>query len=36
MEPARSVQRAFFPLDEQLALSKGVSLTPKQEEHLVH
>lgn len=36
MEPVRNAGQAFFPLDEQLALSKGGSLTPKQEEHLVH
>src|SRR6185437_2401182 len=36
MEPAPNAGQAFFPLDEQLALSKGGSLTPKQEEHLVH
>lgn len=36
MEPVPDAGQAFFPLDEQLSLSKGVSLTPKQEEHLVH
>lgn len=36
MEPVPNAEQAFFPLDEQLALSKGGSLTPKQEEHLVH
>jgi len=30
------VGRGFFPLDEQLALPPGSSLTPRQQEHLVH
>lgn len=28
--------RGFFPLDEELALPPGSSLTPRQQEHLVH
>jgi len=35
MEPARSVGRVFFPLDEELALLPG-NLAPRQQEHLVH
>jgi hypothetical protein len=35
MEPVPSVGWGFFPLDEQLGLATG-SLTPMQEEHLVH
>jgi hypothetical protein len=35
MEPARTVGRVFFPLDEELSLQPG-SLTPKQQEHLAH
>ena len=35
MEPAPTVGRVFFPLDEELALSSG-SLTPKQQDHLAH
>lgn len=36
MEPVRNADQAFFPLDEQLELAKGISLTPKQEDHLAH
>src|SRR5579884_3531037 len=36
MEPVPVVGRGFFPLDEQLALPAGSSLTPRQQEHLVH
>jgi hypothetical protein len=35
MERARPVRSAFFPLDEELGLLSG-SLTPTQQEHLVH
>src|SRR5579872_6478984 len=35
MEPAPSVGRVFFPLDEELALLPG-NLAPRQHEHLVH
>src|SRR5215467_771144 len=35
MEPALPVGRVFFPLDSELALLPG-SLTPKQQDHLVH
>lgn len=35
MEPAPTVGRVFFPLDEELALQPG-SLTPRQQEHLAH
>jgi hypothetical protein len=35
MAPARRVGSGFFPLDEELALLPG-SLTPTQQEHLVH
>lgn len=35
MERAPSVGRAFFPLDEELALLPG-NLTPRQQDHLVH
>lgn len=35
MEPVPVVEWVFFPLDEQLELAAG-SLTPTQEEHLVH
>lgn len=35
MEPARSADRVFFPLDEQLGLD-GSDLTPHAQEHLVH
>jgi Uncharacterised protein family (UPF0236) len=35
MAPAPPVGRGFFPLDEELALLPG-SLTPLQQEHLVH
>src|SRR5579883_1773840 len=36
MVPVPVVEQGFFPLDEQLALSPGSSLTPRQQEHLVH
>src|SRR5947208_9777148 len=36
MAPAPRVERGFFPLDEELALPPGTSLTPRQQEHLVH
>ncbi len=36
MEPVPSVGRGFPPLDEELALLPGNSLTPRQQEHLVH
>ena len=36
MEPARTVGQGFFPLDEELALPAGSSLTPRQQEHLAH
>lgn len=35
MEPARSVEQVFFPLDEELGLLPG-SLTPKQQENVTH
>ena len=35
MEPAPSVGRVFFPLDEELGLLPG-NLAPRQQEHLVH
>ncbi len=35
MEPAPSVGRVFFPLDDELALLPG-NLAPRQHEHLVH
>jgi hypothetical protein len=35
MERARPAESGFFPLDEELGLLSG-SLTPSQEEHLVH
>jgi hypothetical protein len=35
MERAQAVRLAFFPLDEELGLLSG-SLTPTQQEHLVH
>lgn len=35
MEPAPNVGKAFFPLDEELALLAG-TLAPRQQEHLVH
>src|SRR6185312_7435647 len=34
MEPARTVGRVFFPLDEELALLPG-TLAPRQQSHLV-
>jgi hypothetical protein len=36
MEPVRPVGPGFFPLDEELRLSPGSRLTPRQQEHLVH
>src|SRR5215471_5264096 len=36
MEPARTVGQGFFPLDEELALLAGSSLTPRQQEHVAH
>ena len=36
MGPAPRVGRGFFPLDEELALAPGLSLTPRQQDHLVH
>ena len=36
MGPVRVVGQGFFPLDEQLALPPSSSLTPRQQEHLVH
>ncbi len=36
MGPARRVGQDFFPLDEELGLQPGLSLTPRQQEHLVH
>lgn len=36
MAPVPPVGRGFFPLDEELALPPGTSLTPRQQEHLVH
>src|SRR5919108_5910945 len=36
MAPVPVVGRGFFPLDEELALPSGSSLTPRQQEHLVH
>jgi len=36
MAPVPPVGQGFFPLDEQLALPPGSSLTPRQQEHLVH
>lgn len=35
MEPVRSAEQGFFPLDEELALLPG-NLTPRLEEHLAH
>jgi hypothetical protein len=35
MESVPNVRQAFFPLDEELGLQPG-SLTPRQQEHLVH
>ena len=35
MESVPNVRQAFFPLDEELDLQPG-SLTPRQQEHLVH
>lgn len=36
MEPAPVVGRGFFPLDEELALLPGITVTPRQQENLVH
>lgn len=36
MGPVQLVGRGFFPLDEELGLLPGNSLTPRQQEHLVH
>jgi hypothetical protein len=36
MELAPGVGRGFFPLDEELALPPGTSLTPRQQDHLAH
>ncbi len=35
-EPAPSVGTVFFPLDEELALLPGSSLTPRQQEQIAH
>jgi hypothetical protein len=36
MGPAPAVGQGFFPLDEELGLQPGLSLTPRQQDHLVH
>jgi hypothetical protein len=36
MGPARRVGQDFFPRDEALGLQPGLSLPPRQQEHLVH
>ena len=36
MEPAPHVGQGFSPLDEELVLQPAISITPRQQEHLVH
>jgi hypothetical protein len=36
MVPAPPVGPGFFPLDEELELAPGLSISPRQQEHLVH